>query len=367
MTADPVTNDLLADIDPRPRLPARTDRGIGIVGAGAIVNAAHLPAYRKAGFNVVGITDIDPVAAKGTAQRHGLRVVFESVDALLDDPAVEIVDLAVRPDAQLDVVRRATAMGKHVLCQKPLAEDFGDALEIVELGRHAQVRIAVNQQMRWDQLIRSNKLLLADGFFGEPTGALFDVDIFTDWGSWPWMAKRPQLEYFYHSIHYLDSIRFLFGEPLSVSASTATFPDQVARGESRSWTILDYGPQCKVAVVVNHNNWSTQPRAIVRLDGTEARSEGTLGLLYDYPHGRPDTLEVTVRSPERHQTRRFSTSWVPDAFIGPMADLQLALEEDREPETSAVDNLDTLRIVHAAYRSDVEGRRVRPGEVGDDR
>ena len=53
--------DPLLDLDYRPKLPRGIDRGIGIVGAGGIVQYAHLPAYKQAGFQVVGITDADTI------------------------------------------------------------------------------------------------------------------------------------------------------------------------------------------------------------------------------------------------------------------------------------------------------------------
>src|SRR5918997_5118207 len=78
-------------------LPAKTDYGIGIIGCGGIVNYAHLPAYRQSGFRVVACYDRDPEAAARTAQEHGIPRVASSVDDLLADPKIEIVDLAITP------------------------------------------------------------------------------------------------------------------------------------------------------------------------------------------------------------------------------------------------------------------------------
>ena len=56
--------------------------------------------------------------------------------------------------------------------------------------------------------------------------------------------------------------------------------------------------------------------------------------------------------------------WIPDAFVGPMASLMRAIEEGGTPETDGRDNLRTLQMVHAGYRSMAEARAVRPEEVG---
>ena len=60
----------------------------------------------------------------------------------------------------------------------------------------------------------------------------------------------------------------------------------------------------------------------------------------------------------------FDEMWIPDAFIGPMASLMEAIDKDEVPLTSTRDNLNTLRIVEAAYLSVEENRSVRPEEIG---
>ena len=64
--------DIFPHLDYKPKLPQRLDHGIGIVGAGGIVNYAHLPAYKKAGLRVVGITDRNREQAERTAKEHGI-------------------------------------------------------------------------------------------------------------------------------------------------------------------------------------------------------------------------------------------------------------------------------------------------------
>jgi predicted dehydrogenase len=353
-------SDVLAGIDVAPRLPERLDRGIGIVGAGAIVNVGHLPAYRKAGFNVVAIADVNREAAEQTAREWGIPRVYASAEELLADESVELVDIAVAPAAQPEIARAAIATGRSLLCQKPLAEELETARELVGEAEAAGVRLAVNQQMRWEPVIRCTKLLLDAGRFGEPTGALYDIDIGTPWGNWPWLASLAQLEYRYHSIHYLDSARYLFGDPVSVVASIARYPGQTAVGETRTFTILEYSGTLAVALVVNHNNWSADTRPLVRCDGTEGRSEGRLGAFDDYPVGAPDSLSFVARDGGR-SSRTFAERWFPDAFTGPMAELQVAIEEEREPLTSGRDNLGTLELIEAAYRAAAGEGRVRLG------
>ncbi len=353
------------DLDYLPVLGNKRDYGIGIIGAGGIVNAAHLPAYRKAGFKVVGLTDMERDKAEQTARRFEVSRVYDSVEALLEDPTVEIVDIAVPPWNQKDLVRQTTAAGKHLLCQKPLSNVYADAIEIVEMAEASGVKLAVNQQMRWDQAVRASRTLLNRGLLGDPASAVIDVSILTEWRAWPWVLTVEGLDLRYHSIHYFDSMRSLFGLPERVWSSGAGYPGQAPVGETRTITVFEYTDTFRAMVSVNHNNWTEEQFATLRIDGTEGYAAGTFGLLYDYPHGRPDTLSYSSRriDPNKTINHRFEERWIPDSFIGPMGELMSAIEQDRLPETNGRDNLKTLQLVHAAYRSMAEHRAVSPGEI----
>ena len=146
--------DEILDLDYAAPQPKHRRRGIGIIGAGGIVNEAHLPAYAKAGFNVVAIYDARADAARQTAARFAIGSVCESVEDLLRRPDVDIVDIAVTPEGQAAIAPQAMAAGKHLLCQKPLSDDYRTAAGLVATARKAGVLLAVNQQMRWSPAIR---------------------------------------------------------------------------------------------------------------------------------------------------------------------------------------------------------------------
>ncbi len=345
-------------------LPPRTDYGIGIVGCGGIVNYAHLPAYRQAGFRVLACYDRDPAAAGRTAAEHGIPRVAASIDDLLADPEIEIVDLAITPWAQPDVAGEAVAAGKHVLCQKPFADDYAKAVRLVELAHQAGRKLAVNQQLRWNAGVAVSKQLLHQGALGIPAEGRIDVSVRTPWHMWPWMANSERLEIMYHSIHYQDAMRYLFGDPERITSIHGRWPGQPERGETRTQTIFHYPDERQVTIAVNHHDWSDDAHACFRFQGTEGIITGTLGLLYDYPTGRVDTLAYATREdPATWFEATLSTWWIPDAFAGPMASLMNAIQTDGQPLTSGEDNLGTLRAVFAAYRSAEEGCTVRVDEI----
>lgn len=357
------------EIDDQIALPLKHDYGIGIIGCGGIVNYAHLPAYTANGLKIVACFDPNHEAAQKTAEQHGIPNVAGSLTELLANPEVQIVDIAVPPWNQPQLVAQAAAAGKHMLCQKPLAIHYHEALRMVETAHASGVKLAVNQQMRWDAGIRVSRQLLEQGVLGQPTDARIQVNVQTPWDMWPWIRENPQIEVMFHSIHYLDSLRYLFGEPQRVTARHTRYPGQIAVGETKTITVLEYLTGLQILVDVNHSNWSDDFFATFRFLGTEGIIKGTLGLMYDYPNGRADTLELQLRAeePRTWHTAPLTKRWIPDAFIGPMAGLMEAIQTNSEPPTSGSDNLKTLQLVQAAYRSAAEHRAVEPEEIADNR
>ena len=167
----------------------------------------------------------------------------------------------------------------------------------------------------------------------------------------------------FHSIHYLDSIRFLFGDPEWVTSRHTRYPEQgEVKGETKTVTVLDYQSGLQALVAVNHYNLHGETSAVFKFIGTEGAIEGTIGLMYDYPAGRPDTLVYRKRGQDPVPVE-LDEMWIPDAFVGPMAGLMMAIEQDTTPPTDTLDNLNTLRVVNAAYRSAAENRSVRPSDI----
>jgi predicted dehydrogenase len=357
--------DLHIDLDYKPHLPPKTDYGIAFVGAGGIVNFAHIPAYRKAGFNLLGCYDLRPEAAEKTARDHGLPRVYPTLDALLADKEVAIVDIAVLPWHQLEIVRAAAAAGKHLLCQKPLSDKYVDAVEIVRVAQQAGVTLAVNHQLRWGSGIRASKALLDEGWLGDLIEAQFMVSTLTPFEYWPWMADYPRYDILLDSIHYIDAFRFLFGEPELVTSRHSRLPGQTFKGETKTISIWDYPDGFQALIAQNAHDWTPDRYAFCRILGRSGWARSTLRSALEYPNTQPDTIEWLSR--ERNPHHRFHLTlegtWIPDAFVGPMASLMEAIQTGGRPATPGTDSLGTLRVVEACYRSAAEQRSVSPNEI----
>lgn len=349
-----------------PKTAAARRVGIGCIGAGFIMADCHLVAYQQAGFNPVAIAARDADKARSVAKQRGVKTVYESYQELLDDPAVEVVDVAVPPDVQLEVIEEVLRHKqiRGVLAQKPLGVDYPQAKRIVDLCRAAGVTLAVNQNMRFDQSIRACKDLLNRKLLGDSVLATIDMRAIPHW--MPWQERQGWVTLRIMSIHHLDTFRFLFGDPARIFASVrpdprTKFPHEdgiclyileYANGfRAASWDDVWAGPAKEGAAADVGIRW--------RVEGTGGMARGTIGWP-SYPKRTPSTLDYTAtKGPAKGKwvSPRWKEVWFPDAFVGPMADLLRALDEGREPETSGDDNLKTMALVDAAYRS-VKGHRA---------
>ncbi|MBC8116802.1 MAG: Gfo/Idh/MocA family oxidoreductase [Candidatus Saccharimonas sp.] len=359
-----------APLDYFPTMPQNRAVGIGCVGAGFIMADCQLVAYRAAGFNPVAIAARNPAQAQAVAARHGIPKVYATYQELLRNSAVEVVDIAVPPDVQIEVVREIVRHASHirgVLAQKPLGVNLAEAREIVRLCREAGVTLAVNQNMRYDQSVRACRSLLTRGDLGPPVLATIDMRAIPHW--MPWQERQGWVTLRIMSIHHLDTFRFWFGDPVRVFASVRPDPrTKFAHEDGICLYILEYanglramscddvwaGPAKEGAAADIGIKW--------RIEGTTGMARGTIGWP-SYPTRTPSTLDyTTTSSPAWHQPR-WPEVWFPDAFVGPMAQLLCALEDNLPPEINGDDNLHTMALVDACYLSAKEHRAVELAEI----
>jgi predicted dehydrogenase len=348
--------DLAAPLDYRPRLPRRPDWRIGCAGAGFIMRDCHLVAYRQAGFNPVAIASRDPARARAAADQHRIPTIHASLADLLTDPQVEVLDIAVPPDVQPAVIRAAIEHADHikgVLAQKPLAMSVREARECVELCERAGVVLAVNQNMRYDQSVRALKCLLDRGWLGTPVLATIDMRAIPHW--MPWAKGLPSLATFVMSIHHLDTFRYWFGTPDRVLASTRPDPrTQFPHEDGINLYVLEYADGRRAAawddVWAGPAREGAEPDIGIRwrVEGTDGLARGTIGWP-GYPARVPSTIDFTTKRHHGWQSPRWDDVWFPDAFVGTMAQLLVALEEKSEPEIGGRDNLQTVALCEAVF------------------
>ena len=265
---------------------------IAIVGAGGIVDGAHLLAYKKAGLEIVGITDVDQDRAKDVANRHDISTVYPDLSTMLRDSKAKVIDIAVPPAVQRDVFIEVAKSGRHILAQKPLATSVADGEMIIKASKDSGIIAGVNQQLRFEEGIAAAYKMVDLGWVGKVTSISITVNLATPWEMFPWAKNMEKLEIMVHSIHYHDVIRWFLGEPISVYSVAGRTKGQFPIGETRTVSTYKYPDEVSAIVHANHVNRGGDNYAEFRIDGDSGSIRGTLGLLYDYPTGRVDTLEI---------------------------------------------------------------------------
>ena len=336
--------------------------GIGVIGAGWIVRECHLPAYADAGAEVVGITSRTPEHSAALAESHGIGA-FESWQELVDDPGVEVVDIAYPPDVQpglIEAIVDRDAGVRGILAQKPLATTLDEARRAVEACEEHGVVLGVNQNMRYDHSIRALKGLLDEGRLGEPVMA--QITMHTRVGWMPYADEYPRKGMLIMSIHHLDAFRFLFGDPESIVTTVRANPDAEDGVDEMAVYTLTYSGGLLAAAI--DNSYATLDQGIEwRVDGTGGMARGSVGWMY-HPWGSPSTLRfIDAEEPETAIEPRWTKRWFPDAFSATMAEVLHAVADGGTPSISGRDNLRTMALLEAAYRSAEEGRAVELSEL----
>jgi predicted dehydrogenase len=323
---------------------------IVIIGAGGIVRDAHLPAYRKAGLPVAGLFDIDGSRAHALAQEWGIPRVFNSLQEAAAAAGC-VFDVAAPPVAHAEIVA-SLPRGAAVLLQKPMGLDLGAATRMREACRERGLIAAVNFQLRFAPMMLGVADALERGLLGKLVDIEVHLNLVTPWHLFPHLKSDSRVEIVSHSIHYLDLIRALAGNPRGVLARTYGHPASEL-AQTRTSAILDYGHDLRVTLSINHHHDFGRrfQDASFRFEGDRGAAMVKLGLLLNYPAGEPDELWVAgIGGP--WEPISLAGRWFPDAFIGTMANLQrFAAGEDKVLHSSVEDAWHTMALVEACYRS----------------
>jgi|TARA_B110000240_G_C13512183_1_gene460331 predicted dehydrogenase len=350
------------DLKPDPDIRSKEYK-IGCIGAGMIMAECHLAAYAYAGFDVVAIASRTKSRAEEVAKRWLIPTVHDTPQALIADTNVEIIDIAYPPDQQPDLIRAALKSPhiKAVLAQKPLALSLAEAVALRDEAKAAGKILSVNQNMRFDQSMQLLKQLLDQGALGDPVFAQINMNAIPHWQGF--LEDYDRLTLANMSIHHLDALRFLFGDPTEVTSITRADPRTTfAHDDGIVVTTLRFpsgllalsledvwaGPRQEGFQDDQHITW--------RVEGTKGVAKGTIG----WPTGAASTIAYASASHTDGEwvAPKWDTMWFPHAFIGVMEQLQYALKSSTEPQLNVADNVRTMALVEAAYKSIADGRTV---------
>ncbi len=345
----------------------QTPRPIVSIGLGGIVHDAHYPAYKIAGFEVVGGFDIDAERAALMQAKFGIPRLYASLaEAIEQAPANAVFDIAVPGNAIVDILRQLPA-GRATLIQKPMGDDLAEARAILQVCRERELVAAINFQLRFAPFIIAARDMIEQGLLGELYDMEVRMQVNTPWHLWQFLFPLPRVEILYHSIHYIDLVRSFCGTPHSVYAKTLSHPTAPdLHGGTRSMIILDYGANPRVNVMTNHSHayGAEKQQSYIKFEGSRGAIQIRAGLNMNYPVGMPDRFEYILLeegAASGWQRLEISGSWFPEAFIGTMASLMRYADGETDAlPTSVEDAILTMATVEAAYSSSAQGGEPLP-------
>jgi predicted dehydrogenase len=210
-------------------LPRLADVGAAVIGTG-FIGTVHVEALRRIGVQVRGVLGSSPERGAVRADALGVPKAYPSLEALLDDPSVDVVHVTSPNDMHVPQTRAVLAAGRHVVCEKPLSMTAADSAELVALAAGSGRVNAVNFNIRFYPLNQHARDVVAGGELGDVrfvTGRYFQ-----DWllleSDWNWRLQ-PERGGALRAVgdigsHWLDLMTWVTGQRIvAVMAELATF------------------------------------------------------------------------------------------------------------------------------------------------
>ncbi|MBI2938846.1 MAG: Gfo/Idh/MocA family oxidoreductase [Chloroflexi bacterium] len=338
---------------------------VAVIGCGAR-GQYHLTEFREhPDVDLVACCDVDAVRLEAAGQNFGVGRLFTDYRDLLDSVPVDLVSICTMPNTHREVTVAALSAGAHVLCEKPMAMDAGEAGEMVEAARASQRTLAIGYNMRWMGSAQFARRFVAEGRLGVPQYA----HVYTLDSGIPWWARNYVKAISgggvlaCTAVHILDLILWVMGHPEPVAASATmmrrfperrggTAPSPEARAAYDVEDLLCAHIRLAGGIAMTlEASWTHD--ALVSRYGFELT--GSQGLLQFAPlavlaerDGRP--VDVTPAGVA-------DADWPASTRRG-IQDVVEAVREGRPPLVTGEQALMVQRLSDALYRSATIGREV---------
>lgn len=257
-------------------------KAIAIIGAGGIVTDSHLPAYRKADFTVLALYDRDKQKAKNVAEQWHISHCCDTLEDLIARGAQEscVFDIAVPASEILTILQKLPARA-GVLIQKPMGESLAQAQAILDCCRQKGLIAGSNFQLRRAPFMMAAKQLVTEGKLGDIHDVEMRVICQTPWSLWQFLYEKERMEVNYHSIHYIDVIRYFLGDPQAVYCKTMKHPKLLKLAQTRSSNILDYGDIVRANIHTNHGHdyAPDKQECFFKIEGTRGAIKIQIGVI----------------------------------------------------------------------------------------
>jgi predicted dehydrogenase len=324
-----------------------------VFGAGFWANYQISAWKQVGGVELLAICDPDKEKAKNMAQKHGIPKVYTEAESLFEQEKLDFVDIISSIPSHAPLVKAAAKAGVHVICQKPMAEDYATCQSMVKACEEAGIKYFIHENFRFQTPIRECKKLMEEGKIGTPFRARMTFcSGFPVFDNQPALAELDRFIIMDLGVHILDMSRFLFGDVEKLYCQTQKINPSI-KGEDVATTLLTMknGVDCFVEVsYASQLEQETFPQTLILIEG----NKGSIRL--DYNHHI--TLTQKGQGSQKIKADPPQYGWAdPDYALihsSVVTCNQSILDAmlDRAPaETSGHDNLKTMELVFLSYKS----------------
>lgn len=249
---------------------------VACLGAGYFAQFHHDAWRRIEGAELSAVADRNP----GLAARSRVRA-FADLETMLRIAQPEILDIATPPDTHAGAIRAALLSGvKAIICQKPFCRDLSEAVEIAQVAETAQVPLIVHENFRFQPWYRAMRQEIEEGRLGTVRQLTFRLRTGDGRGADAYLARQPYFQtmprFLVHEtgVHWIDTFRYLLGEPEGVYADLRR-ENQVIAGEDAGHILFDFADGARALFDANRtlDHKTQNPRLTfgeALLEGTEA-------------------------------------------------------------------------------------------------
>ena len=331
--------------------------GIALLGAGraGMIHAVNF-ARTVTGTRVVALADASPETLQAAARALDGATTFADYRDALAHPGVHAVVIATPTSLHREIAVAAAAAGKHILCEKPMAMNPAECVDMITAAERAGVILQIGFMRRFDEGFVAAQARIEAG----EIGAVVQVKTLTHGPNHPkpWMfdlatSNGPLAEV---NSHDIDSVRWF---------SRSEFAEVYAiAGNYRTTEALRGHPDFYDQVLLSARLASGAQGSISGAQGVQyaydARCEilGTHGLI---TIGRLNGNEMIVCTKERELRRPAIISWMNrfrDAYLAEDVDFVACIREGRLPRAGGHDGRAAVAVVNAGNQSIRERRPV---------
>lgn len=345
---------------------------IGVIGCGTIANNAHIPSYmNNEKAEIKYFCDILPERAEAAVEKYGCGIAVADYREVLADPEVFAVSVCTPNKAHSEITIAALKAGKHVLCEKPAARVYEEALEMQKVQHETGRILNIGVVNRFNMGVNKLKELIDQGELGDvyqvyvsfrshrsipglggafTTKEIAGGGVMIDWG-----------------VHFFDIVMYACGDPKPLTASAECFSKLGSPIDEYVFTDMWAGPPVSGGIYDVEEGVTGMIRTdgpVITFNGAWAQNIGETEMFIDFmgtkggirlQYGSDFTLYSTKNGMLTTTTYKFN---MPDMFQNEIDNFIDCIESGEKQPSHIDTNIITAKMMNAIYRSAEEHKEI---------